>query len=158
VLGSRGSGGVVGRFDVLRHHYYPIHPPSDSSPINTHHSHTRWPSFHTLPIDPGLLNVPQRRGLATAGNGGKEEEEGDDAAKQRRLEALKRFGLPDDFKDTEGKPVVQAQQAKGEVGKAGGGKGEGGGKKEGEEEPDWNEIWGDYVAYMDHQRTQGWKT
>ncbi len=99
-----------------------------------------------------LLLQRGRRGLATAagGGGGRGEE---DAAAQRRAEALKRFGLSKDFKDTEGKPVVQTEaKAQDE----GGGEGKEG--KEGEEEPDWNEIWGDYVSYMDHQRTQGWKS
>lgn len=75
---------------------------------------------------------------------------------QRRQEALKRFGITEGFKDTAGKPVVKS---KAEASASGEGKeGQKAGAAGEEEEPDWNEIWGDYIEYMDHQRTQGWKT
>lgn len=79
------------------------------------------------------------------------------------MEALKRFGVSEGSKGTEGKPVVQAQgKADGATGPAAAaeaeGKGEGKAKEGAKEEIDYNEIWKDYIWYMDHQRTQGWKS
>ena len=102
------------------------------------------PPRHPLIPSFALTGVGSR-GLAT----GADE---DEAAKQRRMEALRRFGVSDKEGSKEqggGKPIT--------VKAAADGTGEGN-KKEGEEEVDYNEVWKDYISYMEHQRDQGWKT
>lgn len=58
----------------------------------------------------------------------------------------------DSLKDTKEKPLPAAAQAAQAEGK---GKGKDGGE---EDEIDYDEVWGDYIEYMTHQRDQGWKT
>jgi len=71
------------------------------------------------------------------------------AEMERRMQALKRFGLPKTMDEKgilgpQGKPVEAGEQKK----KDG---------KEGEEQ-DWDAIYGDYIWYRDNQTTKGWKS
>lgn len=71
------------------------------------------------------------------------------AEMERRMQALKRFGLPKTMDEKgiflpQGKPVEAGEKKK----KDG---------KEGEEQ-DWDAIYGDYIWYRDNQTTKGWKS
>jgi hypothetical protein len=73
-------------------------------------------------------------------------EERKSAEMERRMQALKRFGLPKAMDDKailpQGKPVEAREKEHG---------------KEGEVQ-DWNAIYGDYIWYRDNQTTKGWKS
>jgi hypothetical protein len=69
------------------------------------------------------------------------------AEMERRMQALKRFGLPKTMDEgilPQGKPVEGGEKKKNDG-------------KEGEEQ-DWNAIYGDYIWYRDNQTTKGWKS
>ena len=71
------------------------------------------------------------------------------AEMERRMQALKRFGLPKSLDEKgnflpQGK-LVEAGEKKKKDGKEG-------------EEQDWDAIYGDYIWYRDNQTTKGWKS
>lgn len=70
------------------------------------------------------------------------------AEMERRMQALKRFGLPKSLDEKgllpQGKPVEAGKKT----------------TKDGKEveEQDWDAIYGDYIWYRDNQTTKGWKS
>lgn len=84
---------------------------------------------------------------ATDPQGARGAQQGGDTATPvdaRMEEARRRFGLGAAAKGSAPiAPVSKKVERKGE---------------EGDPNIDWNEVWGDYVDYMTHQRDKGWKT
>lgn len=99
-----------------------------------------FPAYYTRSLTAGVHQNP-------AQDPDEAHQERKSAEMERRMQALKRFGLPKAMDDKvmlpQGKPV------------------EAGGKKEHgkeEETQDWNAIYGDYIWYRDNQTTKGWKS
>ncbi len=66
---------------------------------------------------------------------------------ERRMQALKKFGLPKQLDGDKGM-LPQGKPLERKEGKGG----------EEKEEEDWDAIYGDYIWYREHQTTKGWKS
>jgi len=85
---------------------------------------------HTKPT------IPPSGSSVGSVNGAAGESSSEAAAMDARMEeARRRFGLAPGAKDPV--PVTPASRST---------------QEEGEEDTDWNEVWGDYIDYMSHQR------
>lgn len=77
-----------------------------------------------------------------------ENQENTSAEMERRMQALKRFGLPksldkEAISAPQGKPISERKRS---------------GDAEEEKEQDWNAIYSDYIWYRENQTTKGWKS
>ncbi|CBN75216.1 expressed unknown protein [Ectocarpus siliculosus] len=114
-------------------------------------SSSRTPAATTA-IRSGLATAPPAEGGTAGGEGGEEDEEALGEAAAKRAALLKRYG---DRTPPSGPIAVKVDPAKAETGNSSRGFDV---EKAAAGEVNHNEIWGDYVRYMEHQRKKGWKT
>ncbi|CAB1116159.1 unnamed protein product [Ectocarpus sp. CCAP 1310/34] len=106
----------------------------------------------TTAIRSGLATAPPVEGATGEGKGGEGGEEALDEAAAKRAALLKRYG---DRTPPSGPIPVKVDPAKAKTANPSRGFDV---EKAAAGEVNHNEIWGDYVRYMEHQRKKGWKT